>query len=100
MPGWLWTIAWAIWLAAPAVVMGLARGREEFDADARRLEGGTIYQDVVWELKGEAERSLRRLLDLMMAAKPDQQKVIAEEIEAQQRNMDRIHRLLHFKARQ
>lgn len=99
--GWLWWIAWAIWAAGPALALGLTmRQRNEYEADQRRLEGGTIYTDIVWEIKGEAERSLRRLLGLMIASKDKgQQETLAEEIQAQQRNMERVNRLLHFKRR-
>jgi len=96
MPQWVWLAAWAVWAAIPAAVMGLSR--EEFDADARRKEGGTIYQDIVWEIKGEEERALRGLLDLMIALKDTAHKErVSDVIMAQHRNIERLNRLLRFK---
>ncbi len=108
MPIWLYDLGCLAWvLAAGALGMTLGRGknrfvnREEYEADRRRLEGGSIYQEIVWEIRGEAERSLSRLLDLMLSLDDaEDQHAVAEEIKAQQRQLERVHRLLNFKARQ
>jgi len=72
--------------------------REEWEADKRRKVSGYVAMDVLWEIKGECERSIERQLALLDEADATKRRaLIAEEIKAQHRQLERAYRLLHMK---
>lgn len=105
MNEFLLTYGWLIWSAAllagpllAGAVLGRGADRDEYDADRRRLVGGTIWTDIVWEIKGEEERSVTRLTELLAGAADDaQRQKLAEELQARFRQQERLGRLLRFK---
>lgn len=98
-----------IWTAAlllGGLMIGLSQNSasthldpESLRLNRRRVKGGAIFNDLLWEQKGEEERRMRKFLDRM--ADPDtgdaDRRLYAEQIATSQRQLDRIYQCLTMK---
>ena len=106
IPNWLYGLGWIIGLLTPMMAIGLLMmntgngllNRDEFKDDARRIEGGTVYTDLVWELIGETQRSLDLFVDHLIEAEDvETKRLLANEIKSKQRVLETLNRMLRFK---
>lgn len=72
--------------------------RRELQADKRRIAGGTIYRDMLWDNDGDVKEVIDTLLDLMPdLVDRDQQLTVKRAIKKLNCVSGRNSRLLNFR---
>ena len=72
--------------------------RRELQADKRRIAGGTIYRDMLWDNDGDVKEVVDTLLDLMAELEDrEQQLTVKRAIKKLNTISSRNSRLLNFR---
>lgn len=73
--------------------------QDEHRINRRRLKGGVVYNDLLWEAKGEEERRMRQILTRLTEADtaPEDRRIYSEQVNICQRQIDRLYRLITMK---
>lgn len=62
----------------------------------RQIEAAIYFENLMWEMKGESERSMVRLsVALVLSDVEDKDRAIREQIQAIHRQSERLNRLLY-----
>ena len=105
-PSWAYGVGWILWLLVPLLTVGLTKmsasngniSKEDYEADARRREGGTYYTEMVWELLGRADKDIEHVTALIVEeADSDKRSKLANLLASRNQDKDAYHRMLRYK---